>query len=145
MKTAITIWNNRVSPVFDVTGMALLYDSEGERICSEKQLILSNACAAEKVASLVEAGTEVLVCGAISRDALATAINAGISVYPFIAGDVREVLHACLSGRLVEGGFAMPGCVCGMACHGRRKHGRGRERITGSAFFCKQEPENKEV
>ena len=145
MKTAITIWNNRVSPVFDVTGKALLYDSEGERICLEQQLLLPDACAAEKVACLVEAGTDVLICGAISRDALSTATNAGIRVYPFIAGDVREILQACLAGRLVEGGFAMPGCACRMACFRRRKHGQRRGQVTGSAFFSKQEPDKKEV
>jgi predicted Fe-Mo cluster-binding NifX family protein len=145
MKTAITIWNNRVSPVFDVTGKALLYDSKGERICSEQQLLLPDACPARKVAFLVEAGTDVLICGAISKDAHSTATNAGIRVYPFIAGDVREIIRACLSGRLIEGGFAMPGCACRMACSETRKHGRGSERITSSTFFCIQEPDKSEV
>ena len=143
MKTAITIWNDRVSPVFDVTGKALLYDSKGERICSEQQLVLPDDCPAKKVACLVEAGTDVLICGAISKDAHATATNAGIRVYPFIAGDVREIIQACLAGRLVEGGFAMPGCACRLSCSKRRKHVRGRDRITGSALFCKQEPDKK--
>jgi len=145
MKTAITTWNNRVSPVFDVTGKALLYVSEGERICSEQQLLLPDCCVAEKVACLVDAGTDVLICGAISRDAHSTATNAGIKVYPFISGDVQEILHACLSGKLVEGGFAMPGCACKLACSERRKHGRGRWQIIGAAFFRKQEPSKKEV
>lgn len=145
MKIAITIWNNRVSPVFDVTGKVLLCVSDDERISSEQQLLLPDASAAEKVTCLVEAGTEVLICGAISRDALSTATNVGIRVYPFIAGDVREILQACLAGRLVGRDFAMPGCACRIACPGRRKHGRGRVRGTGSAFFCKQEPDNKEV
>ena len=138
MKTAITIWNNRVSPVFDVTGKALLYVSEGERICSEQQLLLTEVSVAEKVACLVVAGTDVLICGAISREALLTATSVGIRVYPFIAGDVREILRACLAGRLVGGSFAMPGCAYRMACLGRRKHGRRREQGTGSAFFRKQ-------
>jgi len=145
MKTAVTIWNNRVSPVFDVTGKALLYVSEGERICSEHQLLLPDVSTAEKVSCLIEAGTDVLICGAISRDALATVINTGIKVYPFIAGDVREVIQACLADRLVRGGFAMPGCVCRMACLVRRKHVRRREHGTGSALSCLQKPDNKEV
>jgi len=145
MKTAITIWNNRVSPVFDVTGKALLYDAEGEKICSKQQLLLPDCCAAEKVACLVDAGTDVLICGAISRDALSTASNAGIRVYPFIAGEVREVLQACLAGRLEEGAFAMPGCSCNRVCPGGHNQGRRRGRVTGSAFFCKQEPDKKEV
>ena len=145
MKTAITVWNNRVSPVFDVANQALLFDLDGHRITSEHFLILPNSCTAEKVIWLQEAGTEVLICGAISRDALKNATNAGIRVYPFIAGDIRKVLRAYLTGKLVTGGFAMPGCACRMACSGRSKHVRRRERVTGSALICKQEPDKKEV
>lgn len=145
MKTAITVWNNRVSPVFDVAGKVLLCVSSAERICSEKQLLLPDACAAEKVVRLLEAGTDVLICGAISRDALSTAVSAGIRVYPFIAGDVREILQACISGRLAEGGFEMPGCAFSMDCAIKRKHGRGRGRVTGSALFCTQEPDKREI
>ena len=145
MRTAVTIWKNRVSPVFDVTGKALLYDSKGERICSEQQLLLPDACPAAKVACLVAAGTEVLICGAISKDAHSTATNAGIRVYPFIAGEVREIIQACLAGRLGEGGFAMPGCACRMACSETLIHGRGRGRVSGSVFFCKREPDKEEV
>lgn len=130
--------------MFDVTGKALLYDSEGEKINSEKQLLLPDACAAKKVGCLVDAGADVLICGAISRDAHSTATHAGIRVYPFIAGDVREIIQACLSGRLDDGVFAMPGCSCQRACSGRSNSSRRRAQITGSAFFYKQEPDKKE-
>ena len=125
MITAVTIWRNRVSPVFDVTGKALLYDSKGEKICSKQQLLLPDASPAEKVACLVAAGTNVLICGAISKDAHSSATNAGIRVYPFIAGEVWEIIQACLSGQLGEGGFAMPGCASRMACSETLTHGRG--------------------
>ena len=145
MKTAITVWNNRVSPVFDVANQALLFDLDGHRTTSEHYLVLPHSCAAEKVIWLLEAGTEVLICGAISRDAHLAVTNAGIRIYPFIAGDIQKVLLAYLAGSLVEGGFAMPGCACRMACSERRKHGRERERITGSALSRKQQPDKKEV
>lgn len=133
MKTAITIWNARVSPVFDVAGKAMLYHSEGEIICSEQQLLLADAGATGKVACLVKAGTDVLICGAISRDTLLTATDVGIRVYSFIAGDVLEILQACLDGRLVDGGFAMPGCDGRMVCSGKCKYSLERAQITGSA------------
>ena len=146
MKTAITIWNdNRVSPLFDVTGKVLLYESKGESIYSERLLLLPDSCASDKVTCLVEAGTNVLICGAISKDAHSTATNSGIKVYPFIAGDIREIIQACLTGRLVEGAFAMPGCAFKMACPGRSKHGQRRGQVTSSAFICNQEPDNNEV
>jgi predicted Fe-Mo cluster-binding NifX family protein len=145
MKIAVTIWNNRVSPVFDVAGKVLLFNTADKNICSERQLLLPDTCVAAKVLSLTGAGTDILVCGAISRDAHQFALNAGIKVYPFIAGDVMEVLQACLTDRLIEGGFEMPGCACRMACSGKGRQSRRRERVTGSAFFCKQQPEIKEV
>ncbi|MDD2582991.1 MAG: hypothetical protein PHR66_13460 [Desulfuromonadaceae bacterium] len=145
MRIAITFWNGRVSPVFDVTGQAMLFDAAGINIASEQMLMLPHALTIEKLACLREALTDVLVCGAISCDAHSVATNAGIRVYPFIAGEVREVLQACLAGRLEEGAFAMPGCSCNRVCQGGRNQGRRRGRVTGSAFFCKQEPDKKEV
>jgi ABC-type phosphate/phosphonate transport system substrate-binding protein len=51
-------------------------------------------------------------------------IASGIQVKPFVAGDLREVIQAWLSGNLEQDAFAMPGC-CG--------HGRGR-RIGGNGI-----------
>lgn len=135
MKIAITIWNGRVSPVFDVTEKALLYDSDGDSICSERQILLPEGCAAEKVASLVEAGTNVLICGAISRDVHSAAVNAGIKVYPFIAGNIQEIMPAFFAGRLADGGFAMPGT----ACSGRSKLSAGKGKTTGFSCCVKRE------
>jgi len=130
MKTAITIWNNRVAPVFDVSGKVLLYESDGERLCSERMILLPDAGAAVKVSCLVEAKANVLICGAISKEALLTATNAGIKVYPFIAGDVRDIIQACLDSRFTEGDFSMPGCALRAECSGRGKHGGRREQVT---------------
>ena len=109
MKIAITCWKDRVSPVFDVTGQVELFNSKGVLFFPEQLLVFPDLCAAEKIARLVETRTNVLICGAISRDAHVTAINAGIKVYPFISGDVQEILQAYLMGRLGDAAFAMPG------------------------------------
>lgn len=118
MRIVITFWNNRVSPVFDVSGEAMLFNSEGVWVNSAQHLVFPDLCARDKVAYLIEARTNQLVCGAISREAHVAATDAGIKVYPFIAGDVREVLQACLVGRLETAEFSMPGCVCGKMCFG---------------------------
>lgn len=141
MRIAITLWNNRVSPVFDVAGQAIIYEAEDGVASSEKQLLLPQVHAVEKLACLREAHIDVLICGAISLESLFAANKIGIKVYPFIAGDVREIIQAWQSGRLEEAVFAMPGCVCRMACTGRQNHGRGRRRITGSASFSDKKPD----
>ena len=109
MKIAITCWNDRVSPVFDVTGQVALFNSNGVLFFPLQLLVFPDLCAAEKIVRLVEARTKVLICGAISRDAHETAINTGIKVYPFISGDIKEILQAYLMGRLGDAVFAMPG------------------------------------
>ena len=141
MRIAITLWNNRVSPVFDVAGQAILFEAEDGRVLWEKLLLLAPVPAVEKLSCLRRSLTDVLICGAISLDAHAAAISSGMAVYPFIAGDVHEVIKAWQAGRLADSTFAMPGCGCRVACPGSKAHGRGRRRITGSASFSHKKPD----
>jgi predicted Fe-Mo cluster-binding NifX family protein len=123
MRTVFTIWNDRIAPVFDVAGQALVIVSENDMPLAEENLVLSNGSVMAKVASLAEARANVLICGAISRPARFAANAYGIEVYPFIAGTVREVIQAWLEGRLGESAFAMPGCGRKHTCQRRRNRG----------------------
>ena len=135
MRTVLTIWNARIAPVFDVAGEALLVVSENGVVLSENHLVLPGGTAMDKVAFLVEVRTDTLVCGAMSRPARFAADVQGIEVYSFIAGGVREIIQACLEGRLRETVFAMPGCGSNQGCRGRRGRGGGRAGKVGSGFF----------
>ena len=123
MRTVLTIWNTRIAPVFDVAGQALLVETEDGIAHAEHHLTLPAGPVLDKIAFLTAAGTGLLICGAISRPARLAAFASGIEVCSFIAGDVREVLQACLEGRLRESAFAMPGCGRKQGCHGRRSRG----------------------
>ena len=133
MVTVLTIWNDRIAPVFDVAGQALLVVSEDGTALSRDNLVLPGNSAMAKVAWLAEARADVLVCGAISRPARFAAHASGIEVYGFIAGNIREVLQACLEGKLRESGFAMPGC------HVRRGRGGGRTGRYGPGYSTKDD------
>ena len=74
----------------------------------------------QKALQLVHLGIDTLVCGAISRPLLGTVRAYGIKVIPFVAGDLRKVIQAWLSGSLTYDTFGMPGC-----------RGRGRRRFRG--------------
>lgn len=130
MRIVLTIWNARIAPVFDVAGQALIVVSENGAALSEESLELNGVSAMAKIARLAEVQADVLICGAISRQALSVANASGIEVHSFISGDVREVLQAWLEGRLGEIAFAMPGC--GQKQGGYRRRGRGRGK-TGNA------------
>lgn len=120
MRAVFTIWNDRIAPVFDVAGQALLVVSENGAAPTEEIFPLSKNTALAKVATLADAGADVLICGAISRPARSAAGTFGIEVHAFIAGSVSEVVQAWFEGRLGEGCFAMPGCGCKKGCHSRR-------------------------
>ena len=134
MRTVFTIWNDRIAPVFDVAGQALLVVSENGATLAEDHLVLPASSAMAKVISLAEARADVLVCGAISQPARCAANAYGIEVHSFIAGTVQEVIQAWLEGRLGEGAFAMPGCGGKQGCHGRRSRGGGGAGRPGPGF-----------
>ena len=121
MRAVFTIWNDRIAPVFDVAGQALIVVLRNGATLSQENLVLPASSALAKVASLADARANVLICGAISRTASFAAEASGIKVHSFIAGTVREVIEAWLTGRLEERVFAMPGCGRKHTCR-RRLH-----------------------
>ena len=124
MRTAFASWNGRIAPVFDVARLVSVVESKAGRPVGEAQEVRLDGLAVNRVFRLRELGVGALVCGAISRPLHELAARQGIRVVPFVAGELREVVQAWLSGGLAGDAFAMPGC-----CRRRRHrfHGmRGR-------------------
>jgi len=121
MKAAFAVWDKRIAPVFDVARQIHLVEAEVGNILAETQESIPEEMTTQKALRLAQLGAETLVCGAISRPTQAMVEAYGIRVIPFVAGDLREVIHAWLSDSLENGLFAMPGC-CGR---------RGRKRFQG--------------
>jgi len=129
MRAVFTVWNDRIAPVFDVAGQALIVVLEDGASLAEENLVLPASSALAKVASLADARATVLICGAISRPASLAAEASGIKVHSFIAGTVPEVIEAWLTGRLGESVFAMPGCGRKHACRRRLSHSGDPESV----------------
>jgi predicted Fe-Mo cluster-binding NifX family protein len=145
MRLAVTIWNGRISPVFDVARRILLLEVEGGREAVRREEALDNTDPGRLASSLTAYQPDVLVCGAISRG-LATLLTAsGIRVIPFVAGEVEPVIEAFRKGVLARPDWAMPGC-CDPAGFGRRKGGRcGRGHCAGQGRSpAMDEPKQKE-
>ena len=119
MKTAFAYWDNRIAPVFDTARHLHVVEAESERIIRETQEPLADDLPVKKALRLADLGVGVLVCGAISRPLHELVASYGIQVFPFVAGELREIIQAWLDGNLGRDAFAMPGC-CG--------HGQGRRR-----------------
>jgi predicted Fe-Mo cluster-binding NifX family protein len=121
MKTAFSVWKDRIAPVFDVAREIRIVESESGEIVKERRESLTEEIPAQKAFHLADAGVDTLVCGAISRPLQAAVSSLGVTVVPFIAGDIDEIVRAWFNGNLPSDLFAMPGC-----------YGRGRGRFRGS-------------
>ena len=124
MKTAFAVWNHRIAPVFDVARQVHIVETESGRIVGEAGETLPNDGGEGKGLRLAGLGVDTLVCGAISRTTQAMVAAYGIRTIPFVAGELREVIRAWLSGALEKEVFAMPGC--GGQGQGRGGQGQGR-------------------
>ncbi|MCK4236711.1 MAG: dinitrogenase iron-molybdenum cofactor biosynthesis domain-containing protein, partial [Candidatus Krumholzibacteria bacterium] len=87
MKVAITIWNDRISPVFDTAGRILVVEIEGGEERSRQEHLLEEIYPPWRVRRLKNLGVEVLICGAVSNPVAALIDSAGIRLVPWVSGD----------------------------------------------------------
>lgn len=126
MKLAVTVWNNRVAPVFDCAGTVLLLDIRDGAVFDETTIGMKAADIRERVDALAGAGVDEVICGAFSCEAGALLRESGIAADAFVAGDLADVLGAWMRGELHGEEFSMPGCGCA-----RRRRGERRGRCGG--------------
>jgi predicted Fe-Mo cluster-binding NifX family protein len=127
MRIAIPIWQDRISPVFDVAGQLLLVEwANGQEVARQVQLV-DETTTDERAERLAEIGVGTLICAGISQPLETGLAERGIRVIARICGDVNEVLTAFQAGRLSEERFVMPGC-CGQRRQRRRGGCQGRRR-----------------
>jgi predicted Fe-Mo cluster-binding NifX family protein len=106
MRIAIPIWNDRVSPVFDVARSVRVVDiNDGVATC-ETHHKLENEARASK---LVKLGVDLLICAAISTPLEAALWVSGIEVIPDTCGTVDEIVEALVSGDVELARFRSPG------------------------------------
>jgi predicted Fe-Mo cluster-binding NifX family protein len=110
MKVAISNWQGRISPVFDVAGSILLLELEGRREKCREELELKTGDPFDRARFLSHLGADVLICGMLSHPQEIALASAGIRVIPHICGEIENVITAFLSGRLDCGALTMPGC-----------------------------------
>ena len=126
MLIAIPEWNKRISPVFDEALYFKFYQIQVGEIIEIAGHSLPEQLVGKQIELLSEAGVDVLICGAISRQAQREAILNSISVIPFLAGDTELVIKEWMSGTWQQERYCMPGCGRGQR-HGnreRKKHSR---------------------
>ena len=109
MMIAIPHWQNRVSPVFDVSEhLSLITIQDGKE--TAKKLVLTSHDFWHRAKALSHSGVRIATSGAISHSLETVLRSAGIQVIGFVCGRVEDVTQAILYGQLDDAGFRMPGC-----------------------------------
>ena len=110
MKLALTVWEDRISPVFDAARKLMLVEVEN-RVITKKSYERFDATLSPRLTEkLSEFDISVLICGAISAQPAQMIEAQGIKIIPFIAGNVEKVLASYIKNDFVNSSFLMPGC-----------------------------------
>jgi predicted Fe-Mo cluster-binding NifX family protein len=106
MRIAIPVWNDRVSPVFDVARSIRVVDvADGAVVDVHNRELETN----RRVQTLVKLGVDILICAAISTPLESTVWVSGVEVIPDTCGSVEEIIEAISSGDRVLTRFRSPG------------------------------------
>lgn len=116
---AITVWQGRISPVFDVAAEFLICELSDDGVIQKKTVSPQEGTIYQKMDLLLQHRVTILVCGAISRFAEETMSDHRIVTHSFRAGNTEDLIRALLVGSIEAERFSMPGCIC------RRKSGPG--------------------
>jgi predicted Fe-Mo cluster-binding NifX family protein len=109
MRVALPHWQGRVSPVFDVADDLLLVDIEQTTELHRESRTLMNSDPLRRAKEVVNLGTDVLICGAISLVLEIALTGAGVKVFGFVCGNIDEIMRAFAAGELLNPRFMMPG------------------------------------
>lgn len=110
MKVALTVWANRISPLFDCARMLLIVDIVDGVETSRYFEPFHCKSPFSRPGGLSDLEIEVLICGAVSSIFASMIESHRIRIIPFVAGAVEEVLDAYLRNGLCDSRFRMPGC-----------------------------------
>jgi predicted Fe-Mo cluster-binding NifX family protein len=127
MTIAIPLFGSRVSPRFDHAPNMLLITADGEKITGRERCSMGAQNSLARVNWLCQRGVDVVICGGISRFSLRSLTRRGLRVFPWVTGDIEEVIQLLLSGQLRSGLVIGPGGRC------RRWRRRGKEE--GAPWF----------
>ena len=112
MKTALTVWANRISPVFDVASTLLILEIRDLEIQSRQYESFDPDRPSHLAARLAQMHVSTLICGAISQRPAMLLEAGGIKLIPFITGRAEKVLQAYVRAVPITPAFQMPGCQC---------------------------------
>lgn len=92
MRVAFTVFGSTISPLFETARRLMVADVEGGDVNVRCEDEIGGLDLAQRTASLAKLGVQALVCGAISEFSHNALLERGIEVYPWVSGEVRDLL-----------------------------------------------------
>ncbi len=121
MKIALTVWENRISPVFDSAKTLFIAEVENGKLINSQYLQFDPEKPSRLTDMLINQDVRVLICGAILEVSADMIDAGGIKLIPFVSGVTEEILEVYATGLPVTPKFLMPGC-------GRRRRRKNKQR-----------------
>jgi predicted Fe-Mo cluster-binding NifX family protein len=92
LKIAITIWGNRISPVFDVASTLLVADIENKIILKKTYISFDPGITIDLIKTLKNANISMIICGAISNKPADLLVKNDIKLISFVTGNALKFL-----------------------------------------------------
>lgn len=99
-RIAITSYENRVSSRLDYTQSILLVTLENGRVVKWEQIHLTAKNPIDKINTLKELRVDAVICGGITELCLNRLQESRITVYPWVRGEVHDVVRRFVEKRL---------------------------------------------
>ena len=113
MKLAVTIWGNRISPVFDAARTLLVVDIQDGVIRKKTYKSIEPLLPENLIRLLKQMDVSTLICGAISTEPADMITAHGIRLVSFVTGNIQAILDDFASREGVGRNHMMPGCCTG--------------------------------
>ncbi len=116
MKIALTVWEDRVSPVFDSASTFLIVKVEGTKVEQDRYFHFAPQRLLDTVTVLKKHGVEIIICGAVSEIPALMIESSGLRLIPFITGEIKLVLSTLANSKASWTRLMMPGCRRNPCC-----------------------------
>jgi predicted Fe-Mo cluster-binding NifX family protein len=111
MKVALTVWEDRISPVADSARQVLVAEIVKGSICSREFEHFSNESLFFRAKRFVDLNIKAFICGAISDFYAGLVEGYGILLVPHVRGQVEDVLDAYMKKAFFNPKFETTGCL----------------------------------
>jgi len=110
VKLSITIWGNRISPVFDAARTLLVARIENRRILEKRYIPFNPDSPRDLIRILKQMEIDTLICGAISTKPADFIVENDIKLISFVTGNALDFLDSFATRQAIGKGDMMPGC-----------------------------------